>query len=276
LHQWHVKCGKRTNYINHYKDWLFGRRTLAEIAAKLDISYPTLTQEFDKIIVPEGVQCAPPAKPLNLLIDATFFGREYGFLCFHDTTRIIYFHEIKTETTADLRTGLLAIKEAGFRVKSFTIDGRRGYIQNIRKIFGNVPIQMCIFHQKAIVRRYITDKPKSACGKALKTLMETLCYADQQEFIDRFYGLAEEYRGFLEERNEKGGYRHGKLRAAFRSMQENMPLIFTYKDIPSAEIPSTTGRLEGLFSHLKLNITIHRGLSKIRKKIAAKFFLKYH
>ena len=275
MYQWCERRGKKTNYINHYKDWLFRRRTLAEIADKLDISYPKLTQEFDKIIVAEGVQNAPPAKPINLLIDATFFGRDYGYLCFHDTKRIIYFREIKTETTADLRAGLIELKEAGFRIKSVTIDGRRGYYQNIRKILGNVPIQMCLFHQKAIIRRYITDKPKSACGKDLKVVVAKMCHMEQQEFIDRVYGLAKEYNGFLEERNEKRSYKHGKLRAAFKSMKENLPLVFTYKDVVLANIPPTTSQLEGLFSHLKQNILIHRGLSKHRKKNAIKFFLKY-
>jgi hypothetical protein len=246
---------------------------MAEICSKLDISYPKLIKEFDKVVIAEGVQISPPAKPLNLLIDATFFGREYGYLCFHDTHQIIYFHEIKTENTADLRSGLIDIKEAGFRIKSVTIDGRRGYIRNIRKILGPVPIQMCIFHQKMIVRRYITDKPQSACGKDLKMLMETLCHADPQKFIDRFYGLAKDYNGFLQERNDKGGFKHQKIRAAFRSMHDNMHMVFTYKDIPSANIPSTTSQLEGLFSHLKLNIAIHRGLTENRKKNAVKFFL---
>lgn len=275
MHQWHNKSGKRTNYINHYKDWLFKRRTLEEIAEKLDISYPTLVAEFDKIQVLEGIQCANPEKPINLLIDAVFFGREYGYLCFHDTTKIIYFREIKTETVTDLRASLFELIDAGFRIKSVTIDGRRGYYQNIRKILGNIPIQMCMFHQKAIMRRYITDKPKSACGKALKELMARLCYMEPQEFVDRFYCLAGKYAGFLRERNEKRGYKHGKLRAAFKSMQENLPLIFTYKDVYWENIPSTTNQLEGLFSHLKQNILIHRGLSKSRKKNAIKFFLKF-
>lgn len=274
MHQWRERRGKKTNYKNHYHEWLFGRRTLAEICTNLDISYPKLIQEFDKIVIAEGVQCAPPAKPLNLLVDATFFGREYGFLCFHDTTRIIYFHEIKTENMADLRTGLFALRKAGFRIKSVTIDGKRGYIQNIRKVLGFVPIQMCIFHQKMIMRRYITDKPKSSCGKDLKALMERLCSMDHQEFIDRFYTLLAEYKGFLEERNYNGGYKHGKLRSACRSMQENLPLIFMYTDFPSLNIPPTTNHLEGAFSHLKEKIRIHRGLSENRKKNAIKFILR--
>jgi hypothetical protein len=274
LYRWvDGRGGSRINYKDYYREWLFGRRTLTEIADKLGISYPKLTQEFDKIVIAEGVQIAPPAKPINLLVDATFFGREYGFLCFHDTNRIIYFHEIKTETMADLRAGLFALHKAGWRFASVTIDGKRGYYQNIRKLLGNVPIQMCIFHQKAIMRRYITDKPKSACGKDLKALMGALCHMDHQEFIDKFYMLLREYKGFLDERNDKGGYMHSKLRAAFRSMQENLPLIFMYTDFPSLNIPPTTNHLEGAFSHLKEKIRIHRGLSSERKKNAIRFIL---
>jgi len=273
LYRWVDRRGKKTNYKNYYREWLFSRRTLTEIAEKLEVSYPKLIQEFDKIEVAEGVQCVPPARPANLIIDATFFGREYGFLCFHDTNRIIYFHEIKTETMVDLRTALFAIQKAGWRFASVTIDGKRGYFQNIRKVLGNVPIQMCIYHQKAIIRRYITDKPKSSCGKDLKALMAALDSMDHQDFIDKFYTLYEQYKYFLEEKNQNGGYIHGKLRAAFRSMQENLPYIFMYTDFPSLNIPPTTNHLEGAFSHLKEKISIHRGLTKSRKKNAAKFIL---
>lgn len=231
-------------------------------------------KEFDKIDVLEGVQCAAPDDAVNLLIDATFFGREYGYLCFHDTRRIIYFREIRTETMADLRRGLREVTEAGYRIKSITIDGRRGYYNNIRKMLGNIPIQMCLFHQKSILRRYLTDNPKSGCGKDLKALAARLCHMDAAEFVERFYGLAESYRGFLLERNKNGGFRHVALRAAFRSLESNLPLIFTYQDIRGANIPATTNRLEGAFSHLKEKIKIHRGLGKNRKKKAAKFILK--
>ena len=37
-------------------------------------------------------------QPINLLIDATFFGREFGFLVFHDCQKVIYLKEIKTES----------------------------------------------------------------------------------------------------------------------------------------------------------------------------------
>jgi hypothetical protein len=228
--------------------------------------------------VSEGMQeeaLSDVVKPINLLIDATFFGREYGFLVFHDCQKVIYFKEVKTESVKDFREGIIALKAANYRISSITIDGRRGYINNIRKLLGNIPIQMCLFHQKAIVRRYITDRPRSRCGKDLKDLMHLLCKPEsQQEFIDKFNILKDQYRYFLNQRNELGYYRNSALRSAFRSIDSNMLYLFIYTDIKNSNIPSTNNHLEGMFEHIKERIKIHRGLDKNRKKKAVRFLLK--
>jgi hypothetical protein len=214
-------------------------------------------------------------KSINLQIDATFFGREYGFLVFHDCQKVIYFKEIKTESVKDFKEGISALKAANYRILSITIDGRRGYINNIRKLLGNIPIQMCLFHQKSIVRRYLTDRPRSQCGKELKELMHHLCKPNShQEFIDEFYLLQEKYRYFLLKRNELGSFKHNALRAAFRSIDSNMLYLFTYTDFKDLNIPPTINHLEGLFGHLKERIKIHRGLDQNRKKKAVRFLLK--
>ena len=49
------KRGKRINYSKDYKDWLLGRRTLAEICNDLDVSYPKLNKEFDKFDISKGL-----------------------------------------------------------------------------------------------------------------------------------------------------------------------------------------------------------------------------
>jgi len=197
-------------------------------------------------------------KPTNLLIDATFFEREYGFLVFHevvanpsflpfsdsvnpygsraedfkkvdlrqrlhDCQKVIYFKEIKTESIKDFREGIKALKVAKYSIQSIAIDGRRGYISNIKKLLGNIPIQMYLFHQKAIIRSYITDRPQSSCGKDLKELMKLLCKEDShQEFIDNFYKLQDQYCYFLSQRNEFRSYSNEALRSAFRSIETNM------------------------------------------------------
>jgi hypothetical protein len=209
------------------------------------------------------------------MIDATFFGREYGFLVFHDCRRVIYFKEIKTESVKHFKEGILALKAANYQIRSVTVDGRRGYINNIRKLLGKIPIQMCLFHQKAIVRRYITDRPRSECGRKLKELMHLLCKPDlQQEFIDQFYHLQNQYHYFLQQRNELGHYKHNSLRAAFRSIDQNMDYLFSYTDFKGLNIPPTINHLEGMFGHIKEKIKIHRGLTKERKKKAVRFLLK--
>ena len=57
-------------------------------------------------------------KAINLQIDATFFGREYGFLVFHDCQKVIYFKEIKTESIKHFREGIIALKASNYRIAS--------------------------------------------------------------------------------------------------------------------------------------------------------------
>lgn len=274
MHRWtDGRGGSRIDYQRYYHEWLFGRKTLSALCTQLGRSYPTLQKQFDALPCQEGVLYDAPAEAINLLIDATFFGRDYGFLCFHDTEKVMYCQEITTETAGEVRKGLRALQQAGYRIKSVTIDGRRGYYTTIKQCLGPVPIQMCLYHQKAIIRRYITDKPKSLCGQELKALMKSLCSMDCSDFIHACYQLKEKHQPFLRERNEKKGFKHKNLRAAFRSIQYNLPYLFTYKDIPDANIPPTNNHLEGTFAHLKEKITLHRGLSLHRKKKAIKFIL---
>lgn len=221
----------------------------------------------------EGLLSPAPEYGINLVVDTTFFGRSYGFFCFHDTRRIIWFCEVKTENVATLRHGLYELYEAGYRFKSITTDGKKGFIQAIRKALGGVPVQMCHFHQKMIIRRYLTDKPKSQCGKDLKALMNSLGIIKPDEFINAFYLLKEKHKSTLEMLNHKKEYQHKKLRSAFRSLQENMHLLFTYIDLPQQNIPNTTNHLEGYFAHLKERINIHRGLKLNRKKKAIRCFI---
>jgi hypothetical protein len=50
------------------------------------------------------------SKSINLLIYATFFGRKYGFLVFHDCGKVIYFKEVKTESVRDFCERIVALK----------------------------------------------------------------------------------------------------------------------------------------------------------------------
>jgi len=108
--QWIEKRGKQINYQN--SEYLLKRRTLSDIAFNLQISQRTLRRKFDELnlrqnpnhhhenpgVKPSAINIASTnIVPINLILDATYFGREYGFFCFSDGNNIIYFKEIKTE-----------------------------------------------------------------------------------------------------------------------------------------------------------------------------------
>lgn len=263
---------RKPDYKHYYSEYLFGRRTLKNIATNLNISVKTLRNYFDDIEV--NYEPKPAGKEaINLVLDATFFGREYGYFSFHNTKKIIYAKEIKIESLAELNFCLDKLVQADYKFKSFTLDGKRGFISQLKKRFPGVPVQMCVLHQKMIVRRYITNNPNSDCGLDIKQLMKDFLQDSPQEFDDKFKALQEKHKTFLAEKNKKGKFKHEKVRSAVRSIKTNMHLLFEYKHHPDLNIPRTSNHIEGAFSHLKEKITLHRGLNIKRKKKAIMFLL---
>ena len=63
---------------------------------------------------------------------------------------------VKTESNNLYKKGIEELRLRGYIIKAIVCDGRRGLLQS----FGNIPVQMCQFHQTAIIRRYLTRNPK--------------------------------------------------------------------------------------------------------------------
>jgi len=58
---------------------------------------------------------------------------------------------VSCETNKDYQKGIAALLGQGFIIKGIVCDGRKGLLQG----FAGLPVQMCQFHQAAIVRRYL-------------------------------------------------------------------------------------------------------------------------
>lgn len=185
----------------------------------------------------------------------------------------IYWQEIESENLAIIEQGLRHLIAQKWQFSSVTIDGRKGTVSLIKRLFPNVPIQLCIFHQKAIIRRYLTAQPKTLCGKEIRTLVSFMMHIDEDAFLQCLTGIKNDYGDFLKERNEQGQFKHRKLRSALRSLTTNAPLLYTYKNYPELKIPSTTNSCDGSFAHWKNKIKIHRGLSQKRKQKMIQFLL---
>lgn len=209
-------------------------------------------------------------------MDTTYFGKKIGVMVFKDSISgvVLYKQYVKQETNQLYLQGIQEITRRGIKTQSIICDGRKGLFQ----LFDNgTPIQMCQFHQVAIIRRYLTKKPKMQASKELWEHTLLLTRTDKESFEGGLNDWYIKWESFLNERriDQKGKkrYVHKKLRSAYRSLKTNLPYLFTWYDNIHLNIPNTTNAIDGLFADLKNKLRNHNGLSLERKmKFIDEFF----
>jgi hypothetical protein len=201
-------------------------------------------------------------------VDTTYFGRTFGVMVFKDsiTGQILFKQYVKQETNKLYLFGVQEITRRGIKIQSIICDGRKGLLQ----LFDGIPIQMCNFHQVAIVRRYLTKKPKMQASKELWEHTLLLKNTDKESFEGGLNDWYIKWDDFINERKVdakgKKRYVHKKLRSAYRSLKTNLPWLFTWYDNMNLDIPNTTNSIDGHFADLKNKLRNHNGLSIERKK----------
>ena len=83
----------------------------------------------------------------------------------------------------------------GYTVKAVTIDGKRG----LSTVFKGYSIQMCHFHQKKIVDRYITKNPKLEASIELQEILNRLTKTTETRFKNKLLDWHRKYEDFLNE-----------------------------------------------------------------------------
>lgn len=182
---------------------------------------------------------------------------------------------VKTETNALYVQGINELKSMGFQIVAIVCDGRKGLIQS----FDDIPVQMCQFHQSAIIRRYLTKKPKLKAAQELMEVTDLMKQTDKESFVGALQLWFDKWEQFLNERTTnpitgKSFYTHKRLRSAYRSLKNNLPWLFTWYDNIELNIPNTTNAIDGHFANLKNKLRNHNGLSKQRKMKFIDGFLK--
>jgi transposase-like protein len=213
-------------------------------------------------------QCPLSAQPIVIGIDCSFFGRGYGIILARcpGLKKNLYWKEITTESKEAYEEVRRFLEASGFNIQAVVIDAKYG----IKQVFADVAVQICQFHQKQIVKRYLTSKPKTVAGQELKLITDDLTKLDEQLFaqlLNEWYG---KWKEFLKERtfaqdNKHWWYTHRRLRSAYRSLNTNLPYLFSYQKYPELCIPNTNNSLEGYFSKLKKLLNNHNGLKRCRR-----------
>ena len=210
-------------------------------------------------------------------MDTSYWGRKFGVMLFKDayTKENLLKYYVKNESNALYLQGINELKKRGFEINAIVCDGRKGLFN----LFKDIPIQMCQFHQIAIIRKYITKNPKLPASIELKELVGMLTKTDKESFEGGLQDWFNKWESFLNERTVnpetgKSYYTHKRLRSAFRSLKTNLKWLFTWYDHMELEIPNTTNAIEGHFSDLKNKLRNHNGLSQKRKQKFIDEFLK--
>ena len=250
------------------------KQTIKELSVRFGISVSTVKRRL-RDIKREWVN--PPLEGRGFLhLDTTYWGRGFGVLLALDSAAgfPLYIAFVKSETLRDYENAVENVRERGYNIDGIIIDGK----QALFKTFSGYHIQMCQFHMKQIIKRYLTKNPKLLAARALKALVDKLARSEETEFKTEFTAWKEEWHETIDRRSVyKDGsthYTHQRLRSAMHSLNFYMPYLFTYQREDCKGMPNTNNKIEGTFTDLKKNLNNHSGLTmENRKRFINGFFL---
>ena len=212
-----------------------------------------------------------------IVMDTTYFGREYGVVTILDahTGDLLYFSEIKgSETNTDYYNAFFTLQEAGIQPKACVLDGRKGVADLLTD--EGVLVQMCHFHMWQIVRRYLTNSPVLEPNIELKRIMDNFLSRrfpmDRHKFSSYILGWKNKNWRWLNEKHRGDDGRlewsHAETRRAYNAIISHAKWLFTYEKYPELNIPRTSNIIEGKFGNAKDKLRLHHGYTyKFKIKI---------
>jgi len=204
-----------------------------------------------------------------------------GTLVFKDIIQneILVWKHIDSELVFDYKQQLQVLLDLGYKVQAIIIDGKRG----LYKAFKDYPVQMCHFHQRKTINKYLTRNPRLEASKDLQKIMYNLTSTTQTNFTKKLTEWHKKHKKFLDEKSispitEKEHFKHPRVRSAYRSLITHLPYLFTYKNEKNITIHNTTNAIDGgVFSPMKKLIKIHNGFTKSLKiKMVDDYLVNYN
>lgn len=251
------------------------KQTILELSEMYGVSPSTIKRRLRNVVM-EWQQPQLEGQSGFVHLDATYWGHNWGVLAAIDTLtgEPLYLEFIKNETTLDYVEAVRSIESRGYSIRGLIIDGK----PSLFKAFSGYKIQMCQFHMKEIVKRYLTKNPRLKAARALSDLMKTLTTATKLQFETDFKNWQEQWKDTLSRKSllksGKMQFTHRRLRSAMNSIVTYLPYLFTYQLPECQGMPNTNNKIEGTFTDLKRNMNNHSGMTKEnRKRFIIGFFL---
>ena len=187
--------GKRRDQSQIITDYVEGKQTLSQLAAKYGVNEKTIRRDLAGM---RYVHKISKDKDVTIQMDTTYWGRNFGLMVIRDALRgtVLWHKYVTHETIAQYVEGIEWLKSQGFKIYGVVIDGMKGLPQALRPI----RVQMCQFHQMLIVRRYITQDPDIEASAELLKLVNNITKMDKESFVGAFEEWYEKYKDIVNER----------------------------------------------------------------------------
>ena len=279
-------CGKSWTAKPHpqilakrlWLDLVFHNMNIEELSKKYGLGKRTVRDKLDLYNPPRILPDGDDLDTTVISMDVTFFRRTGGILTVLNVHSGKALYEAETgsyETVWDYEKAIQTLLKYGVHPKAAVVDGKKGVIEMLESY--GIHVQMCQFHQKKIIRKYIRKNPVLPENCSIKELSNDLTRTHRKMFEDMVYVWRAKNYGWLHERTwfEDGRweYTHKDSRSAVNSLFKNLPYLFTFEDYPELNIPNTNNKIEGIHSELKRRLANHRGLKKDQKIKFVRIFL---
>lgn len=157
--------------LSAQREYILRRTPYSTLSDDYSLSVKTLQKYITQTPIVTGeLPRFPPEIYFSCIIDATYFSsRSDGLALIRTNTGYnLNSRFISSESQESMSLLMNDFTSAGYplHTQSFTVDGRRLMIRLLvirllEKRYPDIPIQMCLFHMKAIIRRYTTMRPKT-------------------------------------------------------------------------------------------------------------------
>lgn len=275
------KIENSSKQLKIFLKWLFGKQAQKEMPGE-GRTFRRKTNEFWNIwTLPSKVE-----EPRDVVfVDGIYIGRKACVLVCCDDKNVLGWYLCRYENARAWKTLMSRIAEPRVVVS----DGGTGFAKALKKSWPSAKHQRCLFHVFCQVKRYTTNRPKTAAGIELYALAKDLLHLetnnDKEIWVSRFIDWMKKYNSFLSQLtyDEYGNsrYTHERLIKAQRSLMRLLKeeTMFTYLDKELVaeldKIPRTNNQIEGgINSRLREMLRLHRGLS-VEKRIKAVFWWCY-
>lgn len=263
-----------------FTKWLTGTHTLSEIASRYKLTRCAVEQWF-RPFWQEAPQSELPQSLRGtwLSVDAVYLGGRKDCALIGRTGRGHVVWDFAERETLTAWHGFFSKLP---KPEAIIFDGQKGLISAERITWPDMPAQRCLAHIHRLAIHKLTRNPRTIAGRELSQLVAALhaieTHDGKARWLADFAAWKIRYAEFLKERSQgenrgRWQYKHRRVRAMRRSLEDALPNLFVFLDYPG--LPKTTNHVEGgINSRLKELLHRHRGMRLEHKKALASYFLQ--